>query len=119
MLKYAQILDEETKVCAIANFDEPEKLKKYGFEEMDVEQAYNGNWYVSGYAPEKPAPTHEEQRENRANAYQIEVDPITSHISRLKDEEQTPEIEQEIEDLKQERSEKIEEIKERYPYPEE
>lgn len=64
-------------------------------------------------------PTKEEQKENRANAYQQEIDPITSHISRLKDEEQTPEIEQEIEDLKQERDEKVEEIKARYPYPEE
>lgn len=67
--------------------------------------------------PEPPAPTEEEQRENRARAYQAEVDPITSHISRLRDEEQTEEIIAEIEELKAERTAKVEEIKERYPYP--
>ena len=63
-----------------------------------------------------PAPTEEEQRENRARAYQQEVDPITSHIQRLRDEEST---EDEIAELINERALKVEEIKERYPYPEE
>lgn len=61
----------------------------------------------------------EECRRNREEAYTAEVDPITSHIQRLKDEEQTPEIVSEIEQLKAERTSKVEEIKERYPYPEE
>lgn len=61
----------------------------------------------------------EECRRNRENAYADEVDCITAHIQRLKDEEQTPEIEQEIKDLQAERTAKVEEIKERYPYPEE
>ena len=60
-------------------------------------------------------PTEEEQRENRARAYQQEVDPITSHIQRLRDEEGT---EQEIAELINERALKVEEIKQRYPYPE-
>ena len=67
---------------------------------------------------EIPAPTEEEQRQARADAYQQEVDPITSHISRLRDKEQTPEIQAEIEQLMAERDAKVEEIKERYPYPE-
>lgn len=62
-------------------------------------------------------PTEEEQRQNRANAYQQEVDPITSHIQRLRDKEQTPEIVAEIEQLIAERDAKVEEIKQRYPYP--
>ena len=61
-------------------------------------------------------PTEEEQRENRARAYQAEVDPITSHIQRLRDEEQTEEVIAEIESLIEERALKVEEIKERYPY---
>ena len=75
--------------------------------------------YLESVKNEHPTPTKEEQSEKRALAYKQEVDPITCHIQRLQDEEQTPEIEQEIADLKQERSEKVEEIKERYPYPEE
>lgn len=67
--------------------------------------------------PEPPAPTKEEQREARARAYQAEVDPITSHISRLRDAEQTEEVIAEIAELMAERDAKVEEIKERYPYP--
>lgn len=79
----------------------------------DYEQ-YNGEYLLKS---EIPAPTEEEQRQKREVAYTQEVDPITCHIQRLADEEQTPEIEQEIAELKQERSDKVEEIKERYPYP--
>lgn len=66
-----------------------------------------------------PAPTEEEQRENRAFAYQQEVDPITCNINRLRDEEQTEEVIAEINELIAERALKVEEIKQRYPYPEE
>lgn len=59
-------------------------------------------------------PTEEEQRENRARAYKEEVDPITSHIQRLRDEETPPEGE--IAELINERALKVEEIRERYPY---
>jgi len=117
MKKYAKIINEETNQCEVGLGTNNEFYISIGMEEMDVEQAYNGAWYLEGYAPEKPAPTEEEQRKNRENAYQNEVDPITCHINRLKDEEQTPEIEAEIEALKQERSEKVEEIKRRFPYP--
>ena len=63
-----------------------------------------------------PAPSEEEQREKRALAYRQEVDPITAHIQRLRDEEQTEEVIAEIESLIEERALKVEEIKQRYPY---
>ena len=165
MLKYAKIINEETKLCEVGlgnpekNFEEkiiPEKsheetipaeydeegnlikdeeiikvideaehtetitvgdwYKSLGMEKMEVEKAYNGSWYVAGFAPEKPAPTKEEISALREQAYTLEVDKITCHINRLKYEEQTPEIIAEIEELKQERDEKVEEIKQRYPY---
>ena len=59
---------------------------------------------------------NEEIRKARASAYALEVDPITSHIQRLRDEEGT---EQEIAELINERALKVEEIKQRYPYSEE
>jgi hypothetical protein len=117
MLKYAKITNKETKQCDVGIGTNTAFYLSIGMAEMDVEQAYNGNWYVKGYAPEKPAPTKEEQKKNREEAYSKEVDPITCHINRLKDEEQTLEIEAEIEALKQERAEKVEDIKARYPYP--
>ena len=117
MKKYAKIVDEELKTVIYGEGSDSEYYESMGMTEMDIEQGYDGKWYVEGYAPEKPAPTEEEQRKNREVAYTQEVDPITCHIQRLADEEQTPEIVQEIAELKQERSDKVEEIKERYPYP--
>ena len=111
---------KEGKIIAISETDSEFKcLVKDGVECdqnhtcEDYEQ-YNGEYLLK---EDVPAPTQEEQSERRAEAYRQEVDPITCHIQRLEDEEQTPEIEQEIAELKQERSEKVEEIKKRYPYP--
>lgn len=121
MEKYAKIIDEQTKEVQIGVGVNDEYYKEIGMTLMDVEQAYNGNWYVKGYAPIEPEPlppTEEEQREKRAFAYQQEVDPITCNINRLRDEEQTEEVIAEIADLITERALKVKEIKQRYPYPE-
>lgn len=67
--------------------------------------------------PEPHIPTKEEQRIEREIAYQNEVDPITAHIQRLRDKEQTEDVIAEINALLVERDEKVEEIKARYPYP--
>lgn len=115
MLKYAKIINDETKECKVGFGTNIEFYKSIGMTEMDVEESYNGSWYLTGYAPKQP--TQEEQRQKREDAYILEVDKITCHINRLKDEEQTEEVIAEIEQLKQERSAKIEEIKQRYPYP--
>ena len=117
MKKYAKIINEETKQCEVGIGTNVEFYKSIGMTEMDVEQAYNGSWYVEGYAPEEPAPTEEEQRQKRAEAYREEVDPITSQISRLRDEEQTTEIIEKIGELLKKRSEVVKDIQERYPYP--
>lgn len=117
MLKYAKIINEETKQCDVGLGTNAVFYKSIGMSVMNVEQSYNGYWYLKGYCPKKPAPTEEKQRQKREEAYISEVDKITCHINRLKDEEQTEEVIAEIEQLKQERSAKIEEIKQRYPYP--
>lgn len=75
--------------------------------------------YVIVAIPEPLPPTKEEQQKARENAYKAKVDPITCHINRLKDEEQTPEVIAEIAALVEERKAKVEEIKARFPYPEE
>lgn len=74
---------------------------------------YNGEYLLKS---EIPAPTHDEQSKKREQAYIAETDPIQTHIDRLKDKEQTPEIVAEIEALRIERDEKIDAIKARYPY---
>lgn len=64
-----------------------------------------------------PAPTKEEVEATRRRLYTEQVDPITAHISRLRDEPvMTDEINAEIEALKVERSEIVAKIKEENPY---
>ena len=84
--------------------------------EASIVKAYDGNLYLSGYEPQEPEPTKEEQQKAREEAYKAEIDPITCHINRLKDEEQTPEVIAEIAALVEERKAKVAEIKARYPY---
>lgn len=67
--------------------------------------------------PKPLPPTKEEQQKARAEAYRLEKDPITCQINSLRDEEQTPEVVAEIAQLVEERKTKVEEIKQRFPYP--
>lgn len=100
----------ETNTVVGLNYDTIEQDTEHNID--DYEQ-YNGEYLLKS---EIPLPTNEEQAEKRKQAYIAEVDPITAHINRLKDEEQTEEIVADIESLKAERSAKIQEIKERFPY---
>lgn len=114
-LLYAREIDPDTKEFEVINQVQAEKE---GWEKFDVEfDVFNAKWYLSGYIPEKPAPTREEQEKARASAYQVEADPITAHIQRLRDKEQTEEVVAEIAELIVERDAKVEEIKARFPYP--
>lgn len=69
MKKYAKVINEETKQCEVGLGTNSAFYQSIGMTEMEVEQAYNGSWYVKGYAPEKPV--EELQTEVRAvrNSY--------------------------------------------------
>lgn len=68
---YAKIVNEETKLCEVGTGTNVDFYKSIGMSEMDVEEAYNGQWYIKGYAPQKPAPTREEIKQLR-KAYRHE-----------------------------------------------
>lgn len=57
MLKYAKIINEETKEVQIGAGVNDEYYASIGMTEMEVEQGWDGNWYLLGYAPIKPEPT--------------------------------------------------------------
>ena len=61
MITYAQIVDKQTKLVVVGTGTDSAYYKSIGMTQRDVEQAYNGAWYVKGYAPEKPESTLEEQ----------------------------------------------------------
>lgn len=72
---------------------------------------------------DQPEPSIEEKNEairsTREMLYRSNVDPITAQISRLRDEVQSPEVEQEIQALLAQRSELVAKIREENPYIEE
>ena len=79
MKKYAKIINEETKEVSIGTGTNSAFYQSIGMTEMEVEEAYDGSWYLLGYAPAKPEPTVEElQAQVRAvrNSYlETYVDP--------------------------------------------
>ena len=72
MKKYAIIIDEETKVCQVGLGDNVEFYQSLGFEEMEVEQAWNGDWYVLGYAPKKPLEAYKQEKLNALRVLKYE-----------------------------------------------
>ena len=78
MIKLAKVINQETKSCAVGTGTNTAKYRAMGFVEMDVEQAYNGVWYVKGFAPAKPEPTKEEQ----LAAYKAELADLDSQAVR-------------------------------------
>ena len=61
---YAKIIDEKTKQCEVGTGTDSDFYQSIGMSEMEVEQAYDGQWYLKGYAPEKPI----EQKESEVRA---------------------------------------------------
>ena len=51
MKKYAQIINSETKLCNVGIGTNTDFYKSIGMKLLNVEQAYNGQWYLEGYAP--------------------------------------------------------------------
>lgn len=51
MKKYAQLIDNKTKLCNVGIGTNTDFYKSIGMKLLDVEQAYDGNWYLKGYAP--------------------------------------------------------------------
>lgn len=62
MKKYAKIENQETKACSVGTGTNIDFYKSIGMTEMEVEQAWNGFWYVAGYAPEKPQEVIKKER---------------------------------------------------------
>ena len=49
---YAKIINNETKQCEVGLGTNSAFYKSIGMTEIEVEQAYDGQWYLKGYAPE-------------------------------------------------------------------
>ena len=111
MLLYSKIKKPKTKECEVINQVEAKNL---GWEQNNVEFAYDGKFYLEGYAPVKPAPTHDEVSEMRKQYRRDNIDDKTAERSRKQaNGSWTAEDEQEYLDLDEEVTAYIEE---HFPY---
>lgn len=68
MLKFAKVINEETKLCEVGLGTNSDFYKSIEMTEQEVEQAYNGNWYLKGYAPIQPLDELKEQKRAEINS---------------------------------------------------
>lgn len=53
MLKYAKVVNENTKQCDVGTASNIKFYISIGMTEMDVEKGFDGNWYLTGFAPKQ------------------------------------------------------------------
>ena len=97
-----------------------DKLTKENYTDGAIWCNYNNCTINTDYViVEIPTPvlTYEEVSARREVLYREKVDPLTSQIQRLRDEEQTEEVIAEIEKLIEKRNKIVATIKEENPYP--
>jgi predicted transcriptional regulator len=115
---YYELLSDNTIGRSTPNKKIAESLGLSLQTDKEIVYGYDGKRYFKGEEPVKVF-TKEEVQEIRKQLYVTEVDPITAHINRLRDEELTIEVAAEIAKLVEDRKVKVAEIKENNPYPEE
>lgn len=64
MIKYAKVINQETKECQVGLGSNVKFYQSLGMTEQDVEKAHTGVWYLTGYAPK------ESEEEKKANLRQ-------------------------------------------------
>ena len=62
MRAYAKIVNDETKAVVVGGGSDIEYYQSIGFSEMEVEKAWNGSYYLQGYAPEKPIEAYKKEK---------------------------------------------------------
>ncbi len=81
MLKWAKVIDEETKQCEVGLGDDASYYLQHHMHKMDVEQACNGSWFLKGYAPSRKLPSWVENRINELKELLKEYDYIGVKIA--------------------------------------
>lgn len=81
MLKYTKIIDNVLKKCVVGTGTNTKFYQSIGMEQMDVEQAYDGSWYLMGYAPEKPQSLINQEKITELKQKLSETDYIIIKIS--------------------------------------
>lgn len=86
--KYAKIINNKTREVQIGVGCSDEYYVEIGMEIMNVEQAYNGKWYVAGYAPVQPEPTVDEKKAVVRAVRDQYINEIEWRVSRYRDQKE-------------------------------
>ena len=87
MLLFAKIEDEATKRVVVGLGTNTKFYQSIGMSEMEVEQAYDGQWYLKGYVPEKPVEEKEAEVRAIRNQYLKQTDEFMITDYPITDEE--------------------------------
>ena len=68
MRTYAKIVDDETKLVIVGGGSDINYYQSIGFSEMEVEMAWNGSYYLQGYAPLKPLKEYKKEKLSQLQA---------------------------------------------------
>lgn len=74
MKKYAKVINEETKACEVGLGTNSAFYQSIGMIEMEVEQSYDGTWYLQGFAPVRPIEEMQQARIKELQQYLSETD---------------------------------------------
>lgn len=108
-LLYSRIKDKNTKEYEVIN---QEEAKGLGWEQNDLEFAYNGKFYLSGSVPQQSIEEqNDEIRQQRQSRYELESDPL-----RMDYDEALARGHENAEELKQEWLASKDKIREELPY---
>jgi hypothetical protein len=131
-IKYAKIENENTKTVSVGVGTDTDFYKSIGMEELEVEQSYDGGWYLAGYAPQPSIEwLNNEVKMKRQSDFVKEADPIKLNLDEqnaiyenMVSEGTHTEAELEaqkniVDKIREEWIEKKNEIRLRYPFIEE
>ena len=75
MKAYAKVTNEQTKRCEVGDGTNVAFYKSIGMTLQEVEEGYDGSWYLKGYAPQMPQEVFEAQlQEQMTEAVQHALD---------------------------------------------
>lgn len=73
MFKYAKVINEK-KQCEIGLGTNENFYQSIGMVKQDVEQSWDGTWYLKGFAPQKPDEITAEELRQKRNSLLSETD---------------------------------------------
>ena len=74
MKAYAQKISDDSYTVNVGLGENKDFYKSIGMTEMEVEQGYDGAWYVKGHAPTKPIEVMQEEVRSVRNQYLLDTD---------------------------------------------